>query len=178
MQSKDKRSHPRANTLMPFQVHRFSRQEGEELNCRISSGGIVIEDWLPPPVEDEHLNIWLNMLNTKLDYLISFTFPRNEWADSMWVEPLNISGGGMSLIAKTQFDIGDILKIRMVLQAYPAKILHLYGDVVRVESTPGKPDSFTIGIKFVGMNEEVRNEIIKFDFKKHRKNLSRLKSHD
>jgi len=175
MKNKDKRSHPRSNTLMPFQVHRISNREGEEFNCRLSEGGIVIEDWLPPPVEDEHLNIWLNMLNTKLDYLISLSFPRSEWADSIWMEPLNISGGGMSLITKEQFGIGDIIKIRVVLQAYPAKILNLYGEVVRVESTKNKPDCFTIGIKFVGMNEEVRNEIIKFDFKKHRENLTRTK---
>ncbi len=163
---------------MPFQVQRLSRKEGEELNCRLSEGGIVIEDWLPPPVEDEKLNLWLNMLNAKLDYLISFTFPRSEWADSMWVEPLNISGGGMSLIAKEQFDIGEFLEIRIVLQAYPSKILYLFGEVVRVESKPDKPGRFTIGTKFVGMNEEVRNEIIKFDFNKHRERLSRIKKPD
>lgn len=176
MKSKNKRSHPRASTLMPFQVHRLSRQESKDLDCRLSLGGIVIEDWLPPPVEDERLNRWLNMLNTKLDYLTSFTFPRREWADSMWVEPLNISCGGMSLIAKEQFNIGEIIGIRIVLQVYPAKILNLYGEVVRVESTPDKPDSYTIGAKFVGMNEDVRNEIIKFDFKKHRKGLTGIKN--
>jgi hypothetical protein len=160
---------------MPFQVHRLSGHEGEELKCRLSSGGIVIEDWLPPPVKDERLDLWLNMLNAKIDYLTSFTFPRSEWANSMRVEPLNISGGGMSLIAKDQFDIGEMLAIRIVLQAYPAKILHLYGEIVRIKTTPEKPDSFTLGIKFVGMNEEVRNEIVKYDFKKHKKKPDRIK---
>jgi hypothetical protein len=176
MKGKDNRAHPREDTLMPFQVHRISGQETGDLNCRISLGGIVIEDWLPPPVKDERLNLWLNMLNAKIDYLTSFTFPRSEWANSMRVEPLNISGGGMSLIAREQFDMGEILAIRIVLHAYPAKILHLYGEVVRIESTPENPDRFVIGIKFVGMSEEVRNEIIKFDFKKHKKRPLRKKS--
>jgi len=77
----------------------------------------------------------------------------------------------MGLIAQELFDKGDILEIKLVLQAYPAKILQLYGEVVRCKPVPGKPKRYTVGVKFVHMDEHIRNEILKFDFKKHRERL-------
>jgi hypothetical protein len=174
MKDKNKRSYPRATTLLPFQVRRLSLNEFDgldHLDCRLSLGGIVIEDSPPPPTGDERLDLWLNMLNTKLDYLIRLNAPKQVDTVSMDFEPLNISGSGMSLVAKEQFKKGDILEIRMVLQTYPAKVLHLYGKVIRAEATPNKSGSYTTGIQFVGLNESVRDEILKFDFKKHRERL-------
>jgi len=41
----------------------------------------------PPQVKDESLNRWLNMLNTKLDYLISLTPTKREGSIFMAIEP-------------------------------------------------------------------------------------------
>jgi hypothetical protein len=171
MKKKDHRSYERTSTLLPFQARRLLSSQCEGLNCLLTVGGIVFEDALPPAVEDERLCKWLNMLNTKLDYLISLTVPEREGVVSMNFEPLNISASGMALIAQEPFDKGDILEIRMVLQAYPAKILELYGEVVRIKPTPGKPKRYTVGVNFVHMDEHIREEILKFDFKKHRERL-------
>jgi len=111
------------------------------------------------------------MLNAKLDYLIRQASPKREDVVFMTFEPVNISGSGMSLMAHESFNIGDILEIRMVLQTYPAKILYLYGDIVRTEATPQKAERYIVSVKFRGMNDDVRNEIMKFDFKQHRKTL-------
>jgi hypothetical protein len=171
MTTNNQRTYPRANTLLPFTVRRLQPDESGELNCRITTDIIVIDDSLPPPLKDERLNLWLNMLNVKLDYLIRQTSPKQEDVVFMTFEPLNISGSGMSLMAQESFNIGDILEIRMVLQTYPSKMLHLYGETVRIEATPQKAESYTVSVKFRGMNDDVRNEILKFDFKKHRKKL-------
>ena len=79
-------------------------------------------------MKDESLNRWLNMLNTKLDYLIDLSPSKREGSIFMAVEPLNISGSGMSLITKDRLNIGDTLEIKVVMQTYPAKILHLHPD--------------------------------------------------
>jgi hypothetical protein len=171
MKRKDHRSYERTSTLLPFQARRLLSGQCEGLDCRLTVGGVVFEDILPPAVEDERLCKWLNMLNTKLDYLISLTVPEREGVVSMNFEPLNISASGMGLIAQEPFEKGDILEIRMVLQAYPAKILELYGEVVRIKPTPGKLKRYTVGVNFVHMNEHIRDEILKFDFKKHRERL-------
>lgn len=168
---KDQRSYPRTTTVLPFQVRRLPQHEYEGLDCRLSVGDIVIEDSPPPPVQDERLALWLNMVNNKLDYLIRLSAPKSEDAVSMDFEPLTISGSGMSLAAKERFNEGELLEIRIVLQAYPARVLHLYGKVIRVEATPNKLGSYTTGLQFVGLNETVRDEILKFDFKKHRERL-------
>lgn len=128
------------------------------LDCRLIVGGIVLEDTLPPAVEDERLSKWVNMLNTKMDYLISLSAPRQEEVLSMNFEPLTISVSGMALIAKEPFDKGDLLEIRIVLQVYPAKILLLFGDVVRIEPTLGRPESYTVGVNFLNMDEKFRKK--------------------
>jgi hypothetical protein len=171
MREEDRRSYPRTTTLLPFQVRRLPPHEYEGLECRVSLGDIVIETSPPLPVGDERLALWLNMLNDKLDYLIRQSAPRQDDTVSMNFEPLDISGSGMSLAAKEQFQQGDLLEIKMVLQTYPAKVLQLYGKVVRVEAAPSRLDSSITGIEFVGLSEAVRDEILKFDFKKHRERL-------
>ncbi len=171
MTAKNKRSYTRASTLLPFKVRRLPPVEREGLACRIVTGGIVIDDGPPPPVEDEKLNLWLNMINAKLDYLIRLSPSKQEEVVYVEIEPLNISGGGMSLATKENFTMEEILEIRIVIEVYPPKVLYLYGDIVRIEAVPGKHDSYTLGIKFLGMNEDVRDEILKFDFKKHRQKL-------
>ena len=177
----NKRAFPRMSTVMPLEVRRLLPNEMEDRTCRISTDLIVIDDAPLPPVENERLNLWLNMINTKLDYLIRMAPSNKEIVVSIGFEPLNISGNGMSLATKGEFSIGDVLEIRIVLQTYPSKILHLYGEVVRVDGAPDMSHTHILGIKFLGMSDAVRDEILKFDFKKHRQRLVHgipVRSHD
>lgn len=167
----DKRAFPRKSTVMPLEVCRLLPHEIEGRTCRISTDLIVIDNTPLPPVENEPLNLWLNMINTKLDCLIRLAPTNKEVVIAVDIEPLNISGNGMSVAMKGEFSIGDPLEIRIVLQSYPSKILHLYGEVVRIDGIADTPDIHILGIKFLGMTEAVRDEILKFDFKKHRKKL-------
>jgi hypothetical protein len=176
MESKDKREFRRVTTLMPFEVRRVDPREYENCKCRLSKDTIVLDESTPPQVNDASLNHWLNMLNTKLDYLISLSAPKQYGSFFMAVEPLNISGSGMSLVTKEAFNIGDILEIKVVIQIYPAKVLYLYGKVVRSDETLNRSNTHTLGIYFLNMNEEVRNEIIMFDFKKHKEKLIEKKN--
>ena len=176
MTAKNQRSYTRASTLLPAKVRRLPPTEREDLACRIVTGGIVIDDGPPPPVEDEKLDLWLNMINAKLDYLIRLSPSRHEEVIYAEIEPLNISGGGMSLATKEHFTLEEILEIKIVIQVYPPKVLYLYGDIVRIEAVPDKPDIYTLGIQFLGMREDVRDEILRFDFKKHRQKLMTRKT--
>jgi hypothetical protein len=178
MKKKDQRSFQRNSTLLPFQARRVQADQCDSLDCRLTLGGIVFEDAPPPAVGDERLSKWLNMINTKLDYLISLTVPEKEGFVSMHFEPLNISASGMAIVALERFRKGDLLEIRMVLQVYPAKMLHLYGEVVRCEVLPGpgKTKRYTAGLRFVHMTDAVRSELLKFDFKKHREQIIAIRN--
>jgi hypothetical protein len=171
MKIENKRNYQRMNTLLPFGARRLDLKKDEGLRCRVSKGGIVIDETPPLPVKDERMDAWLNMINTKLDYLMRLAPAQHEIGASIDFEPVNISGSGMMMIMAESFQIGDIMEIKMILQVYPAKILYLYGEVIRIDETPHLPDMHTVGIKFLGMTEEVRNEILKFEFKKHGEKL-------
>ena len=166
----NKRLYSRASTLLPFTVRR-SPDQSSDITSRLVTDVIIIDDTLPPRVDDDRLNSWLTMLNTKLEYLISMNSPKNENVVFMAFSPLNISGNGMSLMTKEPFNLGDVLEMRIVLQTYPPKILFLYGELVRIDTTPGETETFIVGVKFLGMNEEVLQEITRFDYKKHRERL-------
>jgi hypothetical protein len=172
----NKRNYPRINTLLPFGARHLDLEKDAGLQCRVSKGGIVIDETAPLPVKDERMNAWLNMLNAKLDYLIRLAPAQYEIGSSIASEPLNISGSGMMMITADTFQIGNIMEIKIVLQVYPANVLYLYGEVIRIEETPHRPDMHTVGIKFLGMTDEVRNEILKFEFKKHGEKLLKKKS--
>lgn len=176
MKIKNKRNYPRVNTLLPFGARRLDHVKDEELQCQVTRGGIVIDDTAPLPVKDQRMDAWLNMLNAKLDYLIRLTPGKHEIGSSLAFEPVNVSGSGMMIITADTFQIGDIMEVKMVLEAYPAKILYLYGKVIRVNKTPHHPHMHTVGIQFLGMTEEVKNEILKFEFKKHGEKLLKKKS--
>jgi len=170
MTVKNRRDYPRSNTLLPFEVRRLTPGERKDIRCRISTDTLVIDD-APPRLKDERLNAWLNMLNAKLDYLIRIASPPQEAFIPLSLELLNISGSGISLMMEEEVAIGDILEIRIVLETYPAKVLYLLGEVVRISETPKKPNTSTVSIQYLNIDETVRNEIIKFDFKKHRERL-------
>jgi hypothetical protein len=176
MKSENKRQYPRINTLLPFGARRLNLKKDEGLQCRVSRGDIIIDETDPLPVKDERLNDWLNMLNAKLNYLIRIAPSQHEIGSPIDFEPVNISGGGMMMITEDNYRVGDITEIKMVLQAYPAKILYLYGEVIRIDEAPQLPGRHTVGIRFLGMTEEVRNEILKFEFKKHGDKLLKRKS--
>ena len=167
MNSKNKRNYPRINTVLPCMARKIESASRKELKCRVSRGDMILDNSVPPEVEDERLNAWLNMINTKLDYLISREPPEREDSLFMSFEPLNISGSGMMIETVEKFQKGDILEIKMVLQSYPTKVLYLYGDVVRIEENPRNPGMKNVGLNFFNINEEVRNEIMNFDFKGH-----------
>ena len=125
MKIENKRNYQRMNTLLPFGARRLDLKKYEGLQCRMSKGGIVIDETAPLPVKDERMNAWLNMINTKLDYLMRLAPAQNEIGASIDFEPVNISGSGMMMIMAESFQIGDIVEIKMILQVYPAKILYL-----------------------------------------------------
>ncbi|MBN1664053.1 MAG: PilZ domain-containing protein [Deltaproteobacteria bacterium] len=172
----DKRSYPRTTKILPYEVRRLPEHECKDLHCHESRDAIVIGKSLPLPVKDEQLNLWLHMLNAKLDYLISLTSEKKP-ESSLYVafELVNISGSGMSLITKEAFQTGDMLEIKMILQAYPAKILYLYGEVVRVSASSHTSPIHIVGLKFIGMTNDVRDEILKLELKKKQEKPAKRK---
>jgi hypothetical protein len=171
MDQQEKRSYARRSTIMPFEVRRLQPEEAAALRCRISQNELIIDATSPISVQDERLFKYLNMLNTKIDYLVAALAQAEKSIPSIYFEPVNMSGSGMSLLTKEKFTPGDAIEVRMVIQVYPSKILYLVGAVVRIKETQRDEGTYMAAIKFLNMDEEVRKEILNFDFEKHRARL-------
>jgi len=81
---------------------------------------------------------------------------------------LLVSANGMRITSNKSYDVGSVLEIKIVLPVQPYKIFYLYGEVVRVDCNS---NVFDIAVKFIGMNDEVQNKILNFNFKTHREIL-------
>ncbi|MCD6487424.1 MAG: PilZ domain-containing protein [Syntrophobacterales bacterium] len=164
METQNSRKYSRVNTYLPIETRLVSLEEQEDLNARVSKVGIVIDAATPPELKDKVLSEWLNMLNDKMDSIIKVLSSERENISSVAFEPLNISANGMRMTSNKSYDIGSVLEIKLVLPVQPYKILYLYGEVVRVEHNF---NTFNIAVKFIRMNDEVKDELLHFDFKKH-----------
>ena len=65
MNPENKRNYSRINTVLPFQARQIKSDNRGELQCRVSRGDMVLDNFVPPEIEDEILNMWFNMINTK-----------------------------------------------------------------------------------------------------------------
>ena len=81
---------------------------------------------------------------------------------------INISGGGLSFPSSEAFNRGDILEIMTVLSAGASVALYIYGEVV---ASDRRSDGFEIGLKFVAMDDQIREEICRFVFERERQIL-------
>lgn len=154
------RKYSRVNTYMPFDVRLLSPDE-HSIKSRISDDDIVIDSMRLPEIEDKELYAWLSVINTKLDMLL---MSKKEDYSEMLFKPLNISASGMRFSSKQRFEIGDLLEIRIVLHVDPHKILYLIAVVMRVEQLSFKLNKYNMAVKFMEMTDEIKNELLKYDF--------------
>lgn len=88
---------------------------------------------------------------------------------------VNLSGAGVKFKTTDLIKVGDLLDIRMILPGAPFHIIHAVGRVVRIGSpkrlsTIMQPASY-VAIKFVAIDEDDRDTIVKCVFTWQRKIL-------
>lgn len=162
------REFSRVDAHVPFAVRLVPPEERPNIKAKISGESILAEFQTLTEVEDKLLADWLKMLNAKLDAIINILTFQREGFSSLPFARVNISGGGLSFSAKERFNPGDVLEIKMMLPMLPPVALYLYGEVVKVER---QIDCYITAVKFIAMDEDIRDEIVKFVFRKQRELL-------
>lgn len=81
---------------------------------------------------------------------------------------LNLSGGGMKIITKQKFEVGDTVLIDFKMGDIEN---NLRGKIVKIDKAEG--NSNHISVEFLRLKESKRNEIIRFIFKKQREELQK-----
>lgn len=163
------RDFARVTTYLPFEVRLISAEEREVRKSRISGMAVLSDFSKPPEPEDKLLAQWLNMINAKLDSIISTLSVEREGFKSLTFQPINISGSGVGFKSKERYIKGDFLEMKILLYMYPHVALYLYGDVTKSEQAG---ENFYTGVRFTEMSDDIREEIIKFVFRRQREILS------
>ena len=74
----------------------------------------------------------------------------------------------MSFTSPEEYKLGDLLELKVIFDSSLSGTLYLYGEAVQKEKSEG--GNF-IAVKFLSLDEGIRDEIIKFVFEKEREIL-------
>lgn len=109
----------------------------------------------------------ISMLNKKLYFLQELMINSKE-TDLFDQNPVkvNISGSGMKFKSSDCFKVGDLLDMKMVLPSSPFYIIKTVALVIRIDELPEqksslKQDFNCIAVKFIAINEDDREALIR-----------------
>ncbi len=162
------REFSRVDAHIPIEVRLVPSEERQNIRSKISGETILAEFQTLTDLEDKLLSDWLKMLNAKLDSIINMLTFQREGFCSLPFSRVNISGGGLNFSSSERYKLGDVLEMKMMLPMIPPVALYIYGEVVKIEK---QINNFNIAVKFIAMDEDIRDEIVKFIFRMQREML-------
>ena len=87
---------------------------------------------------------------------------------------VDISGGGVRFISKTRYEAGTLIYLTYKLNINgKEKEYDITGKILESYEVPGKSDQFEHRVKYLNMENEVREEIIRYIFEEERKSRQR-----
>jgi hypothetical protein len=162
---KNLREFSRVDAVIPLDVRLVPPEEQQNIKSLFVGETTLPEYQVPPEVEDIVLSEWLKMLNSKLDAILASIASRDEGVPIISQKKVNISGGGLSFDTKEKFNAGDVLEMKIMLPISPGSILYAYGEVVDVRIAG---NYYHTAVKYISIDDEIRDEIVKFVFKTQR----------
>ncbi|MCX8034192.1 MAG: PilZ domain-containing protein [Thermodesulfovibrio sp.] len=166
------REFSRVEAYIPVGIRAVSETERDRIKARLSGDITFITTKPAEEPVDRALAEWLKIINQKLDFLISLITMEQQGFSSLPLNKVDISGGGMSFFSDYAYEPGDILELKMVIENPAPLALYVYGEVISCESINNE---FRIGVKFINIDEDVRDQIVKFVFHRQRQILRQKK---
>ncbi len=164
----NRREFSRVKVQLPVDVRLVPLEERPHLRARVSGRKTAKESAFLPDVEDRLLAEWLKLLNSKLDTIIRTLTLQEEGLGSLPFNAENIGGGGLSFTSPHQFSLGDVLEIKTMFSALQPVIFCLYGEVSKIEESEYE---YLTSVKFIALDEAIRDEIVRFVFEIEREML-------
>jgi hypothetical protein len=161
----NRREFSRVSAYVPFSYRVVSPADADYLKSRTINDSFLTDFKTTPNVEDQLYGEWLRLINAKLDEIIRMLAMQREGFAMLPFKPISISGNGLSFFSKERHEKGEIIEARIVLTILNAVALFLYGEVVTIETADG---GWQIAIRFINMDDLIRNEIIRFVFERER----------
>lgn len=127
--------------------------------------------------QDESINpaLWnlLISINRKLEFLIERLALESEGLTKIDYQNVNLSASGIRFISNEKFNKGDGVEVKMLLPTHPPTGIIAYGCVVRAEDR--EDGRYNVALKFSNMNDDVRDEVIRYTINRQREMLKRNK---
>jgi hypothetical protein len=159
------REYSRVDALIPIEVRLVPPEDRLNIKCFITGDAAIPEYQAPNDLNDPALNEWLKMLNTKLDAIMGMVAKPQDKPPRISQKKVNISGGGLSFDSNEEYHIGNLLEIKMILPVTLSSTLYVYGEVVDVRK---RDNYFQTAVKFITIDDDIREQIVQFVFKMQR----------
>lgn len=164
----NKREFSRVATLLPFSSRVLPPEEWAASRAKLFGEAIYSELSTLPEIGDAHLSIWLKTINAKLDAIMRMIAIYQGGFESLPLKSVTLSASGLDFLSDTEISVGNIMEIKIILFSLPPVAIQLYGEVL---SSSKSQDQFRIALKFLPMDDHIRNEIVRFVFEKEREIL-------
>ena len=135
---------------------------------RVAGESILAEFKSLPNPDDQLIAQWLQSINAKLDEIIRMMTRHSDGFHCLSVAKVNIGGGGMRLNTGGSLTAGDILEIKVMIGLQKPVALFLYGEVLESGEAVSEYDT---AVRFIHIDDFVRDEIIRFVFETEREIL-------
>ncbi len=167
------REYARVSAFLPIKVRRIPEEERRGLMSRIVIESAMTEHPEMPEIENPALAASLLILSSKLDSIIRLlAFPANSDRELDFAR-VNISAGGLSTASSQLYALDDHVEARLILPTAPFMILYIYGRVLKCDAACEK---FDLCIEFTDIDDDIREEIVKFVFHKQREILRKQRN--
>ncbi|MBN1546238.1 MAG: PilZ domain-containing protein [Syntrophaceae bacterium] len=166
--TRNKREFSRVEALLPFGSRIITPQEMDISRAKLFGEAIYSELSTLPEIGDAHLSVWLKTINAKLDAVMRMIALYQGGFQSLPLKAVTISANGMHYLFESDIPVGTTLEIKVILFSLPPVAVQLYGEVL---SSTKHNDQYRIALKFMEMDEHIRNEIVRFVFEKEREIL-------
>jgi hypothetical protein len=164
----NKREYSRVAALLPFSARIITPEEQTVSRAKLFGEPIYSELSTLPEIGDAHLSVWLKTINAKLDALMRMMAIYQGGFQSLPVKAITISANGLDYPDADVVPVGSVLEMKIILFSLPPVAVQLYGEVI---SSRKRHEQYRIAVKFQGMDEHIRNEIVRFVFEKEREIL-------
>lgn len=164
----DKREYSRVDAYIPIEYKLINIDHKDTVRCRMAGESVLAEFKSLPNPDDQLIAQWLLSINAKLDEIIRMMTLHRDGFNCLNIAKVNISGGGMSFHTGHCFSLGDVLELKVMLGMQTPLAFFLYGEVIDVTQLHSEYDT---SVRFINMDDYVRDEIIRFVFETEREIL-------
>ena len=163
----NKREYARLETHIPIEIKMVPPDERNNIRGGMGKDAPLSLP-VPQAVEDPLLSEWLKYIDAKMEAILRLIDVQTRNMPNMTLKTEDISGGGLSFISPDKFSLGDMLEVKILYPASTPQFLYLHGEVVQSQE---RSDGYFTTLRFVPIDDSVRDKIIRLVFEKEREIL-------